>query len=126
MHPSDVTILAVDDSAAMRQLIEAALSDAGYRVVTAKDGQDALAVVAKHPAQLVVTDRYMPVMDGVALIRALRAKPEYDTVPILVLTTESSPESKAEGRAAGATGWLLKPFDPDVLVSVVNSLVLDA
>jgi two-component system chemotaxis response regulator CheY len=116
-------ILAVDDSASMRQMLSFTLRQAGYEVIEAVDGQDALAKAASHDVSLVLADVNMPRMDGLTLVRSLRALPRYRSAPILVLTTESSDAMKAEGRAAGATGWMVKPFDPLRLVEVVRKVL---
>ncbi len=117
------TILAVDDSASIRQMVSFTLKGAGYEVVEAVDGQDALDKAASHDVSLILTDHNMPRMDGLTLIKSLRILPRYKTTPILVLTTESSDAMKAQGRAAGATGWLVKPFDPKRLLEVVKKVV---
>lgn len=117
------TILAVDDSASIRQMVSFTLRQAGYEVIEATDGQDALAKAASHDVSLVLADINMPRMDGFTLVRSLRALPRYRNAPILVLTTESSDAMKAEGRAAGATGWMVKPFDPRRLVEVVGKVL---
>ncbi|MCA9058479.1 MAG: response regulator, partial [Planctomycetaceae bacterium] len=111
------------DSTSMRQMVSFTLKQSGFDVIEGADGQDALKNVAGHNVNLVVTDLNMPVMDGLSLIRALRAKPEYKFTPILMLTTESQDSKKQEGRAAGATGWIVKPFDPDKLLQVVGKVV---
>ncbi|MGE0583099.1 MAG: response regulator [Steroidobacteraceae bacterium] len=113
-------ILAVDDSAAMRQMVGVTLKAAGHDVLDASDGDEALALARKSPADLVITDVNMPNMDGLSLVRALRQLPQYRLTPILVLTTEASPEKKSEGKAAGATGWVVKPFNPERLVAAVG------
>lgn len=117
------TILAVDDSASIRQMVSFTLKSAGYEVVEAVDGQDALDKAASHNVNLVLTDINMPRLDGLALVKLLRGLPRYKTAPILMLTTESSDAMKAQGRAAGATGWLVKPFDPKRLLEVVNKVL---
>ncbi|MBL8376952.1 MAG: response regulator [Burkholderiales bacterium] len=123
------TVLTVDDSAAIRQLVAFTLKGAGYGVIEAKDGNDGLAKAkAKAKAKadtvgLVITDQNMPGMDGVTLIRSLRALPAYRSVPILMLTTEAGDAMKAQGRAAGATGWIVKPFDPARLIDVVKKVL---
>lgn len=117
------TILAVDDSASIRQMVQFTLKGAGYEVVSAVDGQDGLERAKSRQVNLVLTDQNMPRMDGLTLIQSLRGLPEYKSVPILVLTTESSDEMKSKGRAAGATGWLVKPFDPKRLVDVVRKVI---
>ncbi|PTY02451.1 two-component system response regulator [Opitutaceae bacterium EW11] len=116
-------ILTVDDSASIRQMIGFTLRRAGYEVAEAIHGQEALSAIVSAPVQLVITDLNMPVMDGITLIRTLRADPQNKFVPILMLTTESEPGKKQEGRAAGATGWILKPFTPEQLVAVVNKVL---
>ena len=115
-------VLTVDDSASARQMVRFTLEDAGYAVVEARDGRDALSKVPV-PLHLVVTDLNMPNMDGIQLIRELRARADCKGVPILMLTTESQDTKKQEGRAAGATGWIVKPFQPEKLVAVVRKLV---
>ena len=117
------TILAVDDSVTMRQMVSFCLSDAGYRVIEAADGEEALAKLQTGGADLVITDLNMPRMDGIALIRAARALPALRGTPILMLTTESQAERKAEGQAAGATGWVVKPFQPEQLLRVIRRVL---
>lgn len=117
------TILAIDDSATMRALLHATLAQAGYEVTVAADGEAGFDLAATTPYDLVLTDQNMPRMDGLSLIRALRALPTYQKTPILMLTTESSDEMKAKGRAAGANGWLVKPFDPQRLTEVVRKVI---
>jgi two-component system chemotaxis response regulator CheY len=117
------TILAVDDSASIRQMVAFTLRGAGYEIVEAVDGQDALDKAKNHDISLVLTDINMPRMDGLTLVKSLRVLPHYKTAPILMLTTESSDDMKAQGRAAGATGWLVKPFDPKRLVEVVKKVI---
>ena len=117
------SILAVDDSASMRQMVSFTLKNAGFNVVEAVDGQDAWEKASARDFSLVLTDQNMPRMDGLGLIRALRCAPAYRDVPILMLTTESSEQMKSAGRAAGATGWLVKPFDPQKLIEVVRKVI---
>ena len=105
-------VLAIDDSASIRQMAASTLKSSGYDVVEAIDGVDGLDKAKAKSVNLVLTDQNMPRMDGLTLIKSLRAIPSYRSVPILMLTTESSDAMKARGRAAGATGWLVKPFDP--------------
>ena len=112
-------ILAVDDSAAMRQMVGATLASAGHQVEQAADGQEALRIAEHKSFDLVITDVNMPVMNGLDLVRRLRTLPSYRGVPLLVLTTESGLERKLEGKEAGATGWLVKPFNPDRLLSTI-------
>ncbi len=117
------TILAIDDSASIRQMVSFTLKSAGYEVIEAVDGMDGLDKAKAKTAHLVLTDQNMPRMDGLTLIRSLRALPQYQAVPILMLTTESSDAMKSQGRAAGATGWLVKPFDPQKLIEVVRKVI---
>ncbi len=117
------TILAVDDSASIRQMVSFTLKGAGYEVVEAVDGEDALDKAKNHTVSLILTDINMPRMDGLDLVKSLRVLPRYKIAPILVLTTESSEAMKTEGRAAGATGWLVKPFDPKRLLEVVKKVL---
>jgi len=117
------TILAVDDSASMRQMVSFTLKSAGYQVVEAVDGVDAWEKAGKADFQLVLTDQNMPRMDGISLVRKLRESPKFKSTPILVLTTESGDQMKQAGRAAGATGWLVKPFDPAKLIEVIGKVL---
>jgi len=116
-------ILAVDDSAAMRQMVGITLTGAGHEVQQAADGREALAIAERQKFDLVITDVNMPVMDGLTLVRHLRNLPNYRGVPLLVLTTEATTERKLEGKAAGATGWLVKPFNPDRLLATVAKVL---
>lgn len=116
-------ILIVDDSASVRQMVEATLKSAGYQITAAKDGEEALANCKKERFDFVLTDQNMPRMDGLTLIRSLRALPSYARVPIVVLTTEASDTMKTQGRAAGATGWMVKPFDPAKLLEVAKKVL---
>jgi two-component system chemotaxis response regulator CheY len=117
------TVMTVDDSASLRQMIGLVLRGGGYQVVEAVDGVDALAKLNGVPPDLVLTDVNMPNMDGLELTRQLRALPEYKFVPIVLLTTESNADKKAQGKAAGATAWIVKPFDPDQLLAVVKKVL---
>jgi two-component system chemotaxis response regulator CheY len=117
------TILAVDDSGSLRQMVAFSLKAAGYDVVQAVDGQDGLDKAKERTVDLVLTDQNMPIMDGLTLIKNLRELGSYQKVPILMLTTESSDEMKAKGKAAGANGWLVKPFDPKRLIEVVQKVI---
>ena len=117
------TILAVDDSACSRQMVSFTLKSAGYDVVEPVDGQDGLDKAKSKSFNLVLTDQNMPRMDGLTLIKSLRGLPQYASTPILMLTTESSDAMKSQGRAAGATGWLVKPFDPQKLIEVVRKVI---
>lgn len=117
------TILAVDDSPSIRQMVSFTLKAAGYEITEASDGQDGLDKAKSKSFNLVLTDQNMPRMDGLTLIKSLRAMPQYKTTPILMLTTEAGEDMKAQGRAAGATGWLVKPFDPQKLLDVVKKVI---
>lgn len=116
-------IMTVDDSASIRQMVSFTLKDAGYEVVEAVDGQDALGKVSGQTLNMVITDLNMPNLDGIGLIKALRALPECKFIPIIMLTTESQAEKKQEGKAAGATGWIVKPFKPEQLIGVVKKVL---
>ena len=116
-------ILAVDDSASMRQMVGFTLKAAGYDVTEAEDGKVALEIAQKGSYNLVLSDVNMPNMDGLTLVRSLRALPAYKFTPMLMLTTESTPEKKMEGKAAGATGWLVKPFNPDQLIATIKKVL---
>lgn len=116
-------ILSVDDSASIRQMVKMTLTGAGYDVVEACDGTDALGKAKGRSVNMVVTDLNMPNMDGLSLIRELRKLPEYRGVPIVLLTTESDDEKKKEAKAAGATGWITKPFKQDQLLAVVKKVI---
>jgi two-component system chemotaxis response regulator CheY len=117
------SILAVDDSASMRQMVSFTLKGAGYDVLEASDGTQALNIAKTRAVNLVITDVNMPNMDGISLIRELRSLSSYRFTPLLMLTTESSPEKKQEGRAAGATGWIVKPFNPEQLLNTVKKVL---
>jgi two-component system chemotaxis response regulator CheY len=107
----------------MRQMVAFTLKGAGYDVVEAADGIEALTIAKGRPVNLVITDVNMPNMDGISLIRELRALPSYRFTPLLMLTTESGAEKKQEGKAAGATGWIVKPFNPDQLLNTVKKVL---
>lgn len=115
-------IMTVDDSASVRQMINFTLSDAGYTVIEAVDGQDALRKLTR-PVNLVITDLNMPHLDGIGLIRNLRANAAFKGVPIIMLTTESQESRKLEGKAAGATGWIVKPFSMPQILAVVKRML---
>ena len=115
-------ILAVDDCRSLREMLSFTLRGAGYEVFEAEDGQEALEMSGREAFNLVLTDQNMSRMDGLTLVRSLRALTAYRKVPILVLTTESSDEMKANGRAAGATGWIVKPFNPERLIEIVKKV----
>ncbi len=115
-------ILAVDDSASVRQMVKFTLSDAGYTVIEAVDGQDALRKLAS-PVNLVITDLNMPNLDGIGLVKKVRASSACKGVPIIMLTTESQEARKQEGKAAGATGWIVKPFTREQILAVVKRVI---
>lgn len=118
---ANINILTVDDSVSMRMLLRAALTGAGHQIAEAEDGVAALEwLESNHKPDLVITDINMPRMDGFGLIEQIRALPQYRDMPILVLTTESTDAKKARARAAGATGWIVKPFDPEQLNNVIR------
>ena len=116
-------ILTVDDSASVRQMVAFTLRKAGYEVVEAVDGKDGLGKVASEKFDLIITDLNMPNVDGLQLIATTRKTAGYSFTPILMLTTESQAEKKDAGRKAGATGWIVKPFNAEQLISVVQKLV---
>jgi two-component system chemotaxis response regulator CheY len=117
------SVLVVDDSNSMRQMVAFTMKEAGFDVIEGSNGQEALDRVKGKTVNLVITDLNMPIMDGMSMIRTLRTIPEYKFTPILMLTTESQAEKKAEGKAAGATGWIVKPFNPEQLLQVVGKVV---
>lgn len=117
------TIMTVDDSASLRQMVGLVLRGAGYEVIEAVDGADALSKLKSQELHLFLTDINMPNMDGLEFTRQVRAMPQFKFVPIVLLTTESHPEKKQEGKAAGATAWIVKPFNPDQLLAVVKKVV---
>ncbi len=116
-------ILTADDSPSVRQVMTFVLTGAGYEVTEAVDGKDAVGKLPKGPFNLVITDLNMPNLDGVGLIKAVRANPVHRLTPVLMVTTEASAEKKTEGRTAGATGWVVKPFTPEQLLAVVRKLI---
>ena len=117
------TILAVDDSASMRQMIAVTLRTAGYDVVEAEDGDEALEYARKYCVDLVLADVNMPGIDGITLVAQLRTLPAYHLTPLLLLTTESSQERKLQGKRAGATGWMVKPFNPAQLLATLERVL---
>ena len=118
-----ISVLLVDDSASMREMVGFTLKTAGYEVVQATDGVEALACAVNRTFDLVITDINMPNMDGFTLIKELRKLSTYKFTPILTLTTEDSAEKKQRGKEAGATGWIVKPFDPDNLLHTVQRVI---
>lgn len=115
-------IMTVDDSASVRQMVAFTLKKEGYDVIEASDGKDALSKLA-GTVDMIITDLNMPNLDGIGLIKAVRAQAAYKFIPIVMLTTESQAGKKADGKAAGATGWIVKPFTPDQLVAVVKKVL---
>ena len=118
------TILIVDDSASMRQLVTLVLRGAGYSVIEAGDGRDALGKLTGDKIHLIISDLNMPIMDGIAFMKEVRLLPRYKFTPMIMLTTEGNEERKRAGQAAGAKGWMLKPFAPEQLLGAVAKLVL--
>jgi len=117
------TALIVDDSLTFRQMVAMTLTDASFTVVEACNGQEALDKLKTHRVDIIITDINMPVMDGIAFVRNARDLPQLRKTPILMLTTESQPEMKQRGKAAGATGWIVKPFKATQLIQVVTDLL---
>ncbi|HXJ09907.1 MAG TPA: response regulator [Burkholderiales bacterium] len=116
-------ILVVDDSTTMRQMVAFTLTSAGHEVVEAPDGNQALATAKTKKFDLVITDVNMPGMNGIDLVQSLRALPDCKFIPILVLTTEAGAELKQKGKSAGATGWIVKPFNPEVLLETLKKVL---
>ncbi len=117
------TIMAVDDSASLRQMVAVVLRGGGYHVIEAEDGVDALAKLAGQEIDMFLTDFNMPRMDGIEFTRQVRAMPQYKFAPIVLLTTESQADRKQQGKTAGATAWIVKPFDPEKLLAVVKKVM---
>ncbi len=117
------TILTVDDSASIRQMVSFTLKGAGYKVLEAVDGMDGLAKMNGADVNMVITDLNMPKLDGLGFIKKVRANPKTKFIPVVMLTTESQAEKKQAGKAAGATGWIVKPFKPDQLLGVVKKVL---
>jgi two-component system, chemotaxis family, chemotaxis protein CheY len=117
------TALVVDDSVSIRQMVAYTLSQAGFGVVEAGDGVEGLERLDAGRVDLIITDLNMPVMDGLSFVRGLRARQDSRFTPVLMLTTESQVEKKQEGKAAGATGWIVKPFNPEQLLQVIGKVV---
>lgn len=118
------TIMIVDDSASMRRVVGIALKGAGYDVLEGSDGKDALAKLTGQKVHMIISDVNMPVMDGIAFLKAVKQMPAYKFTPVIMLTTESAEEKKREGQAAGARAWVVKPFQPEQLVNAVQRLCL--
>lgn len=117
------TIMTVDDSASIRMMVSFSLKDAGFEVVEAVDGIDALAKLDQHDISMVIADVNMPEMDGIQFVKKMRVHPKYKFTPVVMLTTESHESMKEKGREAGATGWIVKPFKPDQLISIVRKVL---
>ena len=118
------TILMVDDSASLRQVVSITLRGAGYEVLEACDGQDALSKMTGEKIHLIISDVNMPNMDGITFLKEVKAHPNYKFTPVIMLTTESQESKKAEGQAAGAKAWVVKPFLPQQVLEAVSKLVL--
>jgi two-component system chemotaxis response regulator CheY len=116
------TIMVVDDSSSIRQVITIALKGAGYDVIEACDGKDALSKLTGQKIHLIVSDVNMPNLDGIGLVKEVKQHPQYKFTPIMMLTTESGESKKQEGKSAGAKGWLVKPFQPNALLAAVAKL----
>lgn len=117
------TILTVDDTASMRQMISFTLNSVGYDVIQASDGAEAFKLAQEKTVDLVICDLNMPNMDGISLVQSLRGLAQYKFTPILMLTTESQQDRREQGKKAGATGWIVKPFNPEQLVNVVRKVL---
>ena len=115
--------MTVDDSASVRMMVSFTLGELGVEIVEAVNGDDALAKLEKNPVDMLITDVNMPGLDGISLVRKVRENPSYRFIPIIILTTESEAEKKLEGKAAGATGWIVKPFRPEDLISAVRKVM---
>lgn len=118
------TVLIVDDSLSIRQLVKATLQTKGYSVIDACDGVDAIKKATGQRINLVISDVNMPNMDGLTLLRELKAKPEFKFTPVIMLTTESQDSKKKEGQAAGAKAWIVKPFQPEIMLAAVEKLLM--
>lgn len=118
------TILIVDDSASLRQVVSIALKSAGYDMLEACDGQDALGKLVGRKVHLIISDVNMPVMDGIAFVKEVKKSPEHRFTPIIMLTTEAGEEKKQQGQVAGAKAWVVKPFQPAQMLAAVSKLVL--
>jgi two-component system chemotaxis response regulator CheY len=121
--PVKKTIMTVDDSASVRQMVNFTLKQLGYEIIEASNGNDALRKIDKKQIDMLITDVNMPELDGISLVRKVREIPAYRFIPIIMLTTEWETEKKQAGKAAGATGWIVKPFKPDQLLAVVKKVM---
>lgn len=117
------TIMTVDDSASVRLMVNFTLRELGYEIIEAENGKEALRKMEKKQIHMLITDINMPELDGIALVKKVRSNPDYKFIPIIMLTTESQSEKKLEGKQAGATGWIVKPFKPEQLVAVVKKVL---
>jgi len=117
------TILTVDDTASMRQMISFTLNSVGHEVLQAADGREALSILQNKKVDLVITDVNMPNMDGITFVKSLRELIDYKFTPILMLTTESQDAKRQQGKTVGATGWIVKPFNPEQLLNVVKKVL---
>ena len=117
------TIMTVDDSASVRLMVNFTLRELGYEIIEAENGKEALKKLEKNHIHMMITDINMPELDGIALVKKVRANPAYKFIPIIMLTTESQAEKKLEGKQAGATGWIVKPFKPEQLIAVVRKVL---
>ncbi len=117
------TVLIVDDSASIRQVVSIALKSAGYEVIEASNGEDALSKLTGQRVHLIISDVNMPVMDGITFLKEVKARPAYKFSPVIMLTTESTDAKKAEGQAAGAKAWVVKPFQPAQMLAAVSKLI---
>jgi two-component system chemotaxis response regulator CheY len=120
---TSLRVLTVDDSRTILAMLHHTLSNAGFEVLQAEDGKQGLEVLKAQTVDVVITDINMPVMDGIEFIKNVRASGQYQSLPILILTTETSQDKRDQGKAAGGTGWIVKPFDPEKLISVINRVV---
>ena len=116
-------VLTVDDSRTILAMLRHTLSNAGFEVLQAEDGKQGLDILRNETVDVVITDINMPVMDGIQCIKEVRASGLYQSLPILILTTETSQDKRNEGKAAGGTGWIVKPFEPEKLISVIHRVV---
>ena len=116
-------VLTVDDSRTILAMLHHTLTNAGFEVLQAEDGKQGLAVLKNESVDVVITDINMPIMDGIEFIKNVRSSGSHSSLPILILTTETSQEKRDQGRAAGGTGWIVKPFDPEKLISVIHRVV---
>jgi two-component system chemotaxis response regulator CheY len=116
-------VLTVDDSRTILAMLHHTLSNAGFDVLQAEDGQKGLDILKREAVDIIITDINMPVMDGIEFIKHVRATGRHNSLPILILTTETSQDKREQGRSAGGTGWIVKPFDPEKLISVIHKVV---